>query len=188
MKKDNENTGTNTKTNILGGFRQMLIPTIIIGVLAVVLTIIAYMRGEGEHILGLKAAGTLLLQILPLLIFAFILAGMIQYLVPTETIAKWVGTESGMKGVFIGTAIGCVMPGGPYILLPVAAGMLRVGAGVGTMVALLTAWSVIGVSRLPMEIGLLGWKFSLIRIACTFFFPPIAGFIANKLFSNVNLL
>jgi uncharacterized membrane protein YraQ (UPF0718 family) len=112
---------------------------------------------------------------------------MIQYLVPTETIAKWVGTESGMRGIFIGTAIGCVMPGGPYILLPVAAGMLRAGAGVGTMVALLTAWSVIGVSRLPMEIGLLGWKFALIRIACCFFFPPIAGFIANRLFSHVNI-
>jgi len=40
------------------------------------------------------------------------------------------------------------------------------------------------VSRLPMEVGILGWKFTLIRLAATFFFPPIAGWIAQTLFSN----
>ncbi|MFC2070590.1 permease [Chloroflexota bacterium] len=187
MADNTQNTGTSTGTNLGRGFRQMLIPTIILGVLAVVLTIIAYTRGGGEHITGLKAAGTLLLQILPLLIFAFIVAGMIQLLVPTETISKWVGAESGMRGIFVGTAIGSLMPGGPYILLPVAAGMLRTGAGVGTMVALLTSWSLIGISRLPMEIGIMGWKFTLIRLTCTFFFAPIAGLIANRLFSHVKI-
>ena len=38
----------------------MLIPTIIMAVLAVVLTLLAYQKGGGEHILGLKAAGNLL--------------------------------------------------------------------------------------------------------------------------------
>ncbi|MFC1921640.1 hypothetical protein ACFLYQ_07955, partial [Chloroflexota bacterium] len=94
MADNTQKTGTNTGTTIGRGFRQMLIPTIILAVLAVVLTIIAYNKGGGEHIAGLKAAGTLLLQILPLLIFAFIVAGMIQLLVPTEVISKWVGTES----------------------------------------------------------------------------------------------
>jgi len=56
---------------------------------------------------------------------------------------------------------------------------------VGTLVAFLTAWSLWAVARLPMEIGILGWKFTLIRLACTFFFPPIAGFIAQLAFSGV---
>ena len=77
----------------------MLIPTIIMGVLAIVLTVITYTRGGGEHILGLKAGGNLLLQIVPLLIFAFIVAGMIQQLIPTEMISKWVGAESGFRGI-----------------------------------------------------------------------------------------
>ena len=178
-----QNAGANMKR----GIGQMLIPTIVMAVLAIALTIIAYYRGGGEHIQGLKSAGILLLQIIPLLIFAFIVAGMIQLLVPADMISKWIGTESGIRGILLGTVIGGIMPGGPYILLPVAAGMLRTGAGAGTMVAFLTAWSLWGVSRLPMEIGILGWKFALIRIACTFFFPPIAGLIANRLFSNVNL-
>jgi len=166
----------------------MLIPTIIMGVIAIVLLIIVCQRGGGEHILGLKLAGNLLLQIIPILIFAFIIAGMIQVLVPTEMISRWVGAESGFRGILIGTAIGGFMPGGPYVSLPIAAGLLRAGAGIGTMVALITAWSLLAVARLPIEIGLIGWKFTLIRLACVFFFPPIAGLIANKLFSGVTLI
>jgi len=166
----------------------MLIPTVIMGVIAIVLLVIVYQRGGGEHILGLKLAGNLLLQIIPILIFAFIIAGMIQVLVPTEMISRWVGAESGFRGILIGTAIGGFMPGGPYVSLPIAAGLLRAGAGIGTMVALITAWSLLAVSRLPIEIGLIGWKFTLIRLACVFFFPPIAGLIANKFFSGVILI
>ena len=165
----------------------MLIPTIIMGVIAIVLLFISYQKGGGEHIVGLKSAGSLLIQITPLLIFAFIVAGMIQVLIPQEMISKWVGAESGFRGLLIGTAIGSVTPGGPFISLPIAAAMLRAGASIGTMVAFMSAWSLLAVSRLPLEIGLMGWKFSLIRLACTFFFPPIAGLIANRLFSNVVL-
>ncbi|MDZ7262573.1 MAG: permease, partial [candidate division KSB1 bacterium] len=100
----------------------------------------------------------------------------------------WVGAESGLRGILIGTVAGGLSPGGPYVNLPVVAGFLRAGAGVGTMVAFLTGWSLWAVSRLPMEIGILGWKFTLIRIASTFFFPPIAGWIAQILFVNAKLM
>jgi len=166
----------------------MLIPTIIMGVIAIALLIIGYQKGGGEHILGLKSAGNILLQIIPLLIFAFIIAGMIQVLVPTEMISRWVGAESGFRGILIGTAIGGLTPGGPFVTLPIAAGLLRTGASIGTLVAFMTAWSLLAFTRLPLEIGLLGWKFTLIRLACTFFFPPIAGLIANKLFSGITLI
>lgn len=164
----------------------MLIPTIIMGVLAVVVVIIGYQRGV--YVQGLKASGDMLLQILPLLIFAFILAGMIQVLIPKEIIGSWVGTESGFRGILIGTLLGGVMPGGPMTSLPVAAGLLRMGASVGTMVAFITGWSLLAFARMPLEIGILGWKFTLIRLACVFFFPPIAGLIANKLFSGFDVI
>ena len=166
----------------------MLIPTIIMGVIAITLLVIGYQKGGREHILGLKSAGNLMLQIAPLLIFAFIVAGMIQVIVPTEMISKWVGTESGLRGVLIGTVVGGFLPGGPFISLPLAAGLLRVGASIGTMVALLTGWSLLAFARLPLEIGIMGWRFTLIRLACTFFFPPIAGLIANRLFSGASVI
>ena len=167
----------------------MLIPTMVLGVLAAVFLGLAYYKGGTEQmIVGLKTGGTMLMQIIPLLIFAMILAGVIPRLIPQEMISSWVGAESGWRGILIGSAVGAIMPGGPYVSLPLAAGLLRAGAGIGTMVALLTSWSVIAITRLPMEIGIMGWKFACIRIACGFFFPPIAGFIAARLFGNVDIL
>ena len=166
----------------------MLLPTIIMGVIAIVLLFIGYQRGGGEHILGLKTGGSLLIQIIPLLIFAFIVAGMVQTLIPREIVARWIGVESGFRGLLIGTLMGSLTPGGPFVTMPIAAGLLRTGASVGTMVAFVTAWLLVAVTRLPLEVGLLGWKFTLIRLACTFFFPPIAGLIANLFFLRTTII
>lgn len=162
----------------------MLIPTIIMAIFAIILLCIGYSKGQGQHIIGLKYALRITVQILPLLIFAFVMAGMIQTLLPRELLSKWIGEESGLRGIFIGTIAGGITPGGPYVSLPIVAGFLRAGAGVGTMVAFVTAWSLWAVSRMPMEIGILGWKFTAVRLVCTFFFPPIAGFIAQLFFSG----
>ena len=164
----------------------MLIPTVIMGVLAIVLVFIAYQKGV--HIPGLKVSGTMLWQIIPLLVLAFVVAGMIQVLIPQELISKWVGVESGFRGIIVGTVLGSLAPGGPFVSMPIAAGLLRAGAGVGTMVAFLTGWSLLALSRMPLEVGIMGWKFTAIRLACTFFFPPVAGWIANIFFSRTNVV
>lgn len=161
----------------------MVIATVIMGVLAIILVSVGYYKGGGEHVLGLKSAMNMTIQILPLVILAFIVAGMIQTLVSHEFLSKWIGKGSGIRGILIGTVAGGLTPGGPYVSLPIAAGLLRSGASIGTMVAFLTGWSLWAIARLPIEVGIMGWKFTLIRIVSTFFFPPIAGLIANRLFS-----
>ncbi|HOF38821.1 MAG TPA: permease [Candidatus Hydrogenedentes bacterium] len=166
------------------GQSAMLAPTIIMGVLAAVLLLAGYMRGEGQHLEGLRSALIMTITVLPLLLFAFVVAGMVQALVPTEIIARWVGAESGLRGIAIGTVAGGLAPGGPYVSLPIAAALVRSGASTGTMVAFLTAWSLWAVARLPMEVGILGWQLMLARIASTFFFPPIAGLIAQFFFDH----
>jgi uncharacterized membrane protein YraQ (UPF0718 family) len=168
-------TGRRRKTD-------MLIPTIIMAVLAIILLAIGYSKGEGQHVQGLNSGLKMIVEIIPLLLFAFIVAGMIQVLLPQELLSRWIGEESGLKGILIGTLAGGLTPGGPYVSLPVVAGLLKAGAGVGTLVAFLTSWSLWAVARLPMEIGILGWRFTAVRLACTFFFPPIAGFIAQTAF------
>ncbi|MCG2775270.1 MAG: permease [Desulfobacterales bacterium] len=162
----------------------MFVPTLIMGALAIILLFIGYSKGEGQHIMGIKSSLNMTVEILPLLVFAFIIAGMIQVLLPHETIAKWVGADSGMRGIIIGSVAGGLCPGGPFVSLPIAAGLLRSGAGIGTMVAFLTGWSIWAVSRLPMEVGVLGWRFTLIRLVSTAFFPILAGIIALVFFKG----
>ena len=161
----------------------MLPATIIMGVLAFILVWIGYSKGQGQHISGLKSSIILSIEIFPLLVFALIVAGMIQALISQEAVAKWVGAESGMRGILIGSVAGGLSPGGPFVSLPIAAGLMRAGAGTGTMVAYLTGWSLYAVSRLPMEVGILGWRLTFIRLVSVFIFPPLAGLIAHVLFS-----
>ena len=163
----------------------MLIPTIIMGAIALALVLLAYFRHQGELATGMKSSMGMTLEVLPLLLFAFIIAGLAQAMIPKETVAGWVGEESGFRGLLIGTMAGGFIPGGPYVSLPIAAGFLKAGAGIGTMVAFIAAWSLWGISRMPLEVGIMGWKFTGVRLACTFFFPPIAGLLAHIFFSGV---
>ena len=142
--------------------------TVIMAVLALIAFYFAYQKDK--HLEGLVVAKTLVIQILPLLIFAFILAGMVQVLIPAELINKWVGAESGFKGILIGSVAGGFLPGGPYVTLPIVVGMYRIGTSIPVLVAMITGWSLIAIARLPMEIGILGPKLSLIRLASVIIF------------------
>jgi len=155
------------------------------GVIAVIFLVIGYYKGQGQHITGLKSALNMIIQILPMLIFAFIIAGMVQVLLPRELLSQWIGAESGIRGILIGTFAGVLTPGGPYVSFPVAAGFLRAGASIGTIIAFIAAWSLMSIARLPLEVGILGWRVTAIRLVCTFFFAPIAGLLAQILFSSL---
>jgi uncharacterized membrane protein YraQ (UPF0718 family) len=153
--------------------------------IAVVLLFVAYYLGDNLHVQGLKAAGEMLVKVFPLLIAAFVIAGLVQVLIPREFIIKWLGPESGLKGIALGALAGGLTPGGPVINFPIVASIYKAGAGIGTVVAYVTAWSLVSVVRFPLEVSLISPKFAFIRLACTFFFPPIAGLIAHVLFSKV---
>ncbi len=160
----------------------MLIPTIVMGMAATILIYIGYLRGE--HTEGIRWALTMTLKLLPLIFFALLVAGMVQVLIPQGLINRWIGPQAGLKGLLLGSVAGSLAPGGPYVSLPIALGLLHSGAGIGTIVSFLTGWALIAVARLPMEIGILGWKVTFIRVISTFFFPPIAGLIAQALFGK----
>lgn len=157
----------------------MFMPTIIMGIAAAVLVLVGCYKGQ--HVAGIREAISMTMQILPLLIFAFIVAGMVQVLLPHDIISRWIGEESGIKGILMGTVAGAFTPGGPYVSMPIAAGLLRSGASMGIMVAYVTSWSLWAFTRLPMEIGILGVRFTLIRLISVMIFPPIAGLFAQFL-------
>jgi len=165
----------------------MFIPTMIMGTLALALVAVGYLRGQGQHLAGIKTGLQLTVQMLPLLVFALLVAGMMQSLLPQKLVSAWIGAGSGLRGILVGTIAGGLAPGGPYVSLPIAAGLLHAGASVGTMVSFLTGWSLWAIARLPMDVGVLGWKLAGIRLACTFFFPPLAGALAAALFGQVTI-
>lgn len=158
--------------------KGFIFATVLLGLMAAVLTILAYLRGDGSHIEGLKGALRLTLNILPLIFFAMIIGGMVQILIPKDLIMHWIGAGSGARGVVIGTLAGVITPGAPYVSYPIAAALIQSGAGIPTIIAFVTSLSLLSATKIPIEIGILGINFTVFRLICTFLFPLIAGMIA----------
>ncbi len=152
-------------------------------VIAVVFTAYAYHRGLAKE--GLVAGGKLLLQVGPVLIPAFMMAGMAAVLVPTELLAKWLGASAGLRGLLIGTAAGALMPGGPFVLFPILAVALHGGVSAGVTVSFLSSWALLGIHRIAaFEVPIMGWRFTLIRVAASAAFPIVMGALADLLYSR----
>jgi uncharacterized membrane protein YraQ (UPF0718 family) len=164
--------------------KQMLIPTLVMVGVVTVLISLTYFRDPSLLATGLKGSGKLVLQSIPILILAFIIAGLVQVVIPKELISGWIGAESGWRGIMIGAAAGALTPGGPYATFPITAGFYKAGAGLGPVVAFLSAWALWQLARIPISVALLGPKVTLVFIASTFIFPPIAGYIAHYFFSR----
>lgn len=162
----------------------MLIATLVILIFTAIASLFALLKGKDIFFNGINSGLKLFVQTLPLLFLALILAGLIQQLLPKELINKWIGKESGFRGILLGCIAGGLTPGGPYTSYPIMVGLVKAGAGIGTIISFITAWSLWAITRLPIEIGLVGWKITVVRLICTITFPPLAGLIANLLFSR----
>jgi uncharacterized membrane protein YraQ (UPF0718 family) len=155
--------------------------TLILVVVAGILLVIAYWQGRSLPLAGLQAAGNTLWRNLPLLLVSFIIAGLVQVLIPRELISGWLGTHSGIKGIIISSIVGGLIPGAPVAVFPVVGALYKGGASLGAVVSFITAWSLWSVSRLPLEIALIDPKAAIIRYGITFVVPPIAGLLAQAI-------
>ena len=78
---------------------------------------------------------------------------------------------------------GLAIPGGPYLLFPVVANLLRSGAAPGPLITLLTAKTLVSPIRmLTYEAPLLRWPLTLARFVPGVLLPPIMGLIGHWLF------
>ncbi len=160
----------------------MDVSTVVMWALVACLVFFALRRGEGAAWAGLKGGGGLFLSVLPRMLAAFAVAGLIQALIPQDAILRWIGKDSGMQGLLIGSVAGAMTPGGPMLSFPIIASMYQQGAGSGPLVAYLSAWSLLGIHRLIIwEIPMLGPRFAFSRIAVSFLIPPVLGWVTGLL-------
>jgi uncharacterized membrane protein YraQ (UPF0718 family) len=155
---------------------------------AVIMLVAVYYKSPEAASKGLHATGFLMLEITPRMIAAFLLAGLFQAIVPQQLIVQWMGHGSGFKGILIGMTLGGVTPGGPMTNFPVIASFYKMGVGIGPLVAYLTAWSLFGMQRIMMwEIPFLGAKVVAVRLAVSFFFPAVAGWLCEMVWNKLHV-
>lgn len=167
------------------GRKEMKNNIIIMTTVTIILAVFGVVQ-QGPSVItaGIIAGAKMLIQVIPLLAAAFVLAGMIQVLISKELINKWLGKDAGLKGILLGAVAGALIPGGPYVFYPIAASFLLSGAEIGAVLAFVVAKNLWTISRLPMEVALMGPRLTAIRYIVTFVFPILVGLIANLFFRN----
>ena len=82
----------------------------------VAISVVLVWRRDGVHGLLEILYGDLELfgGILPRVLAGCLLGAFIAEILPHEKVSRWLGPQSGLKGLLIGTAFGAILPGGPF--------------------------------------------------------------------------
>jgi uncharacterized membrane protein YraQ (UPF0718 family) len=149
--------------------------------LAAALAVLA-LKGEAALGRALSGAVGLALFIAPVLGAGLLLAASIRQLLPDGALSRWLGTESGLRGLVLASLVGIVTPGGPIAAFPLVLVLLRAGADRGAVVAFVLSWALNGFQRiLVWEIPLLGLEFSALRFLACLPLAVLGGLIARRM-------
>ena len=147
--------------------------------------VIIYLKKPSLAAQGLRAGGVSLLKVIPLILAAFALGGLLQVLIPSGFFSRWLGPQKGLKAIFLASLLGGITPGSMYVVFPFASGLLKGGAGIGAVIAYVLAWDMWPVRRAPLEAALIGWKFVVVKLVLALPLSMLAGFLANLFFSRI---
>lgn len=94
----------------------------------------------------------------------FILLGLLDVWVPRETMVKYMGEGSGLKGILLSIFIGSAAAGPLYGAFPIAAVFMKKGVKFRNILIFIGAWSTTKIPMILFEISSLGTKFALTRL------------------------
>ena len=158
-------------------------PLLLLSLLLVGCAALAWWRGGGEQLgSGLARGGAMLLRFGPVVAVSFLAAGLVETLVPETWLREHLGPQSGFRGLVLATGVGILTPSGPFVVFPLAAALLRNGAGVGVVVAYVCAWSLLAAHRfIAWEIPILGLRLAALRWLLCCALPILIGMAARSL-------
>ena len=124
----------------------------------------------------------LFISMLPKVLAGCLTAAFLAILLPRETINRWVGADSGFKGILIATFAGIILPGGPFTIFPIAGAFVAMGADIAAAVTLITSWTLIGLNRVvTWEMPFLGFDFVAWRWVAALPLPILAGLFVRAI-------
>lgn len=146
--------------------------------------VFAFARDPSLPLQGLCATGRLFENVWIELLLGFVIAGFVEVLISPAQITAWLGSEPSIRGILLGWMVGLVIPGGPYLLFPLAASLWTTGVPAGALIALITAKSLVSPVRiLTYEAPLLGWQLTIARCLPALLVPPIMGILGQWVFN-----
>ena len=159
----------------------MNITTIIINVIAFAGLLIAFSKDKKKAIKSLKMAGKSFIKILPMVFLIIIIIGLLLGFMSPDQISRFVGKQSGVRGILLVGVVGALMHIPALLSFPLAASLLEEGASISAVAAFITTLTMIGTVTLPLEIKELGKKIALLRNGLSFIIAIIIALIMGAI-------
>ncbi len=139
--------------------------------------VISFSKDRIKTKMALKKAWKSFENILPQFLAILIIIGIALAILSPETITNLLGTQSGIWGILGAGIIGSVtlIPG--FVAFPLAAALLKSGAGYMQITAFVSTLMMVGVVTLPIEIKTFGKQATIIRNVSAFVFSLIAALL-----------
>jgi uncharacterized membrane protein YraQ (UPF0718 family) len=120
--------------------------------------------------------------LLPKIISGVFLASVIPLMLPRDKVQKWIGPDSGFRGLWAAALAGVAIPGGPSVTLPLAGGLMLAGADLAAGITMVSAWALLSLNRtLIWELSFLPPHIVLVRVVLSFGIPVALGWIVRRL-------
>lgn len=103
-----------------------------------------------------------MLKVLPCL---FVLIGLFEVWVKTETVERYLGHGSGFRSYVWAVLLAGSTVGGLHVALPVAHALYKKRARLSVMLAFLSSAAVCRIPMTIFEASFLGWRFTAVRFA-----------------------
>lgn len=144
--------------------------TIILYVLAAALLALSFLRDRGRTKQALLKAWKSFENILPQFLAILILIGVMLAALNPETISSLIGARSGWLGMVAAAVVGAVtlIPG--FVAFPLAAALLKSGAGFTQIAVFISTLMMVGIVTLPVEMKYFGKKAAIVRNVLAFAF------------------
>ena len=138
---------------------------------------ISFCKDREKTKMALRKAWKSLENILPQFLSILILIGLVLAILSPDTISLLLGTRSGIWGVIGAAVVGSItlIPG--FVAFPLAASLLKNGAGYMQIAAFVSTLMMVGVVTLPLEITTFGKRAAIIRNIASFAFSFVVAFV-----------
>lgn len=111
----------------------------------------------------------------------FVMLGLLDVWVPRETMVRFMGEGSGLRGAALAVFLGSAAAGPLYAAFPVAAVFMRKGASFFNVLLFLGAWSTTKIPMLLFELSSMGPAFTLTRLGMSLVGITIIAFAVSRI-------
>jgi len=116
-------------------------------------------------------------NILPQFLSILIIIGIMLALLNPEMISRLIGRQTGLLGIVLASLIGSItlIPG--FVAFPLAAALLKSGAGLTQLAVFISTLMMVGIVTIPVEIKYFGKKATILRNALAYVFSFIVAIV-----------